>query len=308
MARAQIAVTLWVTLVFALAWTPDSTRAVETRADTVTVKIPRGRLTANKPLTLAGQTLGVTADDRDVTIALDADKSYVVYETECSGYAIVDSTSDENDRCRREVADPRGAARRDGEGDCRRCRRVVAWIDRGGVWRDATSGQADEASRPRRNPLTRPVVLLPLAAAVGTGTVLALRGDDEPAAPPFAGLANSTFRLDRLQGNNGCPGFTPTAVATMTFNPDPTTGAGSASVQYSGSSTNYSNARAVRNGTSFDITASGASVVTPIRSFSAQLQATVQAITGTGTTVVRFVETFTQLNGPGSPCNQTFSQ
>jgi len=296
MARAKIAVTLWVTLVFALAWAPDSMRVAEAQGGTVTVKIPRGRLTANKPLVLGGQTLGLTADDRDVAIAVDADKSYVVYETSCSGYSIVESGSDDDNRCRREVANPNDT--RDGEGDCRRCLRAVAWIGKGGVWRDAPSGQAG------RNPLTRPLVLLPIAAAAAGGTVLALRNDGSPTAPPFAGLANSTYRLDALQGDNGCPGFTATATATMTFNPDPMTGAGPASVQYSGSRTDYANARAVRDGANFVVTASGASVVTAIRSFTADLTATV----GTGGAVRTFQQVFRQLNGPGSPCNQTYRQ
>ncbi len=305
MARAKITLTFLVTLVVALAAAPESMRVAEAQAKLVPVKIPSGRLTARKPVALGGQTLGVTSDAGDLEIAVNPDKSYVLYETECTGYVLAESGTPEDDRCRQDAQNPQAARQRDGEDTCRRCRRIVGYIDRGGVWRDGPSGQAREARPAGRNPLTRPIVLIPIGAAAAGGAALALRGDDTPAPPPFAGL-NFTVQLN-LRGNNGCPAFTPTAAATMMFSPDPTTGMGPASVNYGGSSTNYTNARAVRNGANFDITASGASVVTPARSFSARLEATVQAVAGAGTTVVRFVETFTQLNGPGSPCDQTFS-
>jgi hypothetical protein len=276
-------------------------RVAHARGQTVQVKIPRGRLTAKKPILLAGQTVGVAAADQDVLIAVDASKSYVVYETECTGYAIVESGTQDDDRCRRDVQNP-NARQPDGEETCKRCLRVVAWIDRGGVWRDApSSGQAER--NPGRNPLTRPAVLLPIGAAAAGGAYLAMRGGSE-AAPPFSGLVNSTFQLNSLQGNNGCPGFTATAVATMTFSPDQTTGIGPLRVQYTGSSTEYPNARAVAEGANFVVTAAGASVVTPTRSFTADLTATVS----TGGVVRVFEQVFRQLNGAGAPCNQVYRQ
>lgn len=304
MARAKITLTFLVTLVVALAAAPESMRVAEAQAKLVPVRIPSGRLTARKPVALGGQTLGVTSDAGDLEIALNPDKSYVLYETECTGYVLAESGTPEDDRCRQDVQNPQAARQRDGDDTCRRCRRIVGYIDRGGVWRDGPSGQAREARPAGRNPLTRPIVLIPIGAAAAGGAALALRGDDAPAAPPFAGLANGTYQLNSLQGNNGCPGFTPTAVATMTFNPDATTGVGPARVQYSGSSTEYPSARAVRDGANFAITATGASVVTPIRSFSADLTATV----ATGGVVRVFEHVFRQLNGPGSPCTQIYRQ
>ncbi len=241
----------------------------------------------------------------DLAAALDPNKSYALYQRHCSGYVIVVEGSGDDNRCRKEAANAETGRTE----ACTRCQVLVGWI-RGRTFTLNTGSGAPTGSTASRAGngggfLRSPWPYVIGGAAAG-GAALALRGEDAPAAPPFAGL-NFTVQLN-LQGNNGCPAFTPTAVATMTFNPDPTTGAGPASVQYTGSATNYTNARAVRNGANFDITASGASVITPIRNFSAQLQATVQAAVGGGTTVVRFVETFTQLNGPGAPCNQIFSQ
>jgi hypothetical protein len=302
MARAKVALSFLVTLVVALAAAPESMRVADAQAKLVPVKIPSGRLTARKTVSLGGQTVGTVTDGVDVEVAVNPDKNYVLYETDCTGYVLAERGSDEDDRCRRDVQNAQAA--REGEDTCRRCRRIVGYIDRGGVWRDGPSAPAGETGR---NPMTRPIVLIPIAAAAAGGTALALRGEDAPPTPPFAGL-NFTVQLN-LQGNNGCPAFTPTAAVTMSFNADPNTGTGPLSVQYAGgaSVTNYPNARAVRNGANFDITATGASVLTPVRNFSARLQATVQAAVGAGTTVVRFAETFTQLNGPGSPCDQIFS-
>lgn len=256
----------------------------------------KGKAAGNLPVSINGTALGTTNNAGELELALDPGKNgktFNVYRRNCSELVMYEKGTPEDQKCEDE------SRRNPNQNECRGCTLVGAYI----FGRDATVGNFSNA-RTGRN--------VTIAGALGAAAVGALvarngGGSNGTAAPqqpqqPFAGLSN-TYPLNNLSGNSGCPGFTPTAVAALTVVVDAITGAGTAAVQYSGSRTEYSSARATKDANQNVITAAGANVVTPTRNFIAELRAVIDQ-----GRVVRFQESFLQTTGAGSPCTQVYAQ
>lgn len=273
----------------------------------------KGKPAANLPVSINGQGLGRTNNIGELELALDPAKNgrtFNVYRKNCSELVMFEEGTPEDDACKRE------SQQNANQNECQRgCKLVGAYI----FGRDATVGHFS-GGRIARNATIGGVL-----GAAAAGALIATRGGGgdangaataAPPSPPFAGLTNN-YPLNSLAGNSGCPGFTPTAVATMTMVIDAVTGVGTLAVQYSGSRTDYSNARAVKEAAQSVITAGGANVITATRNFVADVMVvvdpelplrSVQSGSSHQARVVRFQETFRQTTGAGSPCTQMYAQ
>ena len=251
-----------------------------------------GRAAANLPVFIDSggnsSPLGTTNAAGELEVAFDASKNgrpFNMYRLECKRLVMHEVGTPEDKRCEDE-------SRKTPEGEeCGRCRKVGTFV----YGRDATIGEFGGGHMVRN-------VLIGAAAAGAVAGVLAARdcGSSAPATPPFANLSG-TYQLNALTGNAGCPGFTPTATAVMTLTLDPNTGAGTASVQDNGSRTDYANALgAFARAPTWSSRRPAPPWCRSTRSFTANLRATVAG----GGTVRTFQETFMQITGAGSPCNQ----
>jgi hypothetical protein len=266
-----------------------------------------GKAAGNLPVSINGTSLGSTDSLGELELALDPAKNgrtFNVYRKDCTQIVIYEAGSEEDLKCEKEsqveagqtivrkTAPPKGTQR-----ECDGCRRYGAFI----FGRDATVGEFS-SGRTARN-----LTIGGLAGGAAIAGALIARnggGSNGTAAPqqPFAGISN-TYQLNNLTGNGGCPGFTPTAIATMILFIDAITGLGNASVQYSGSRTEYSSARATKDSNQNVITGTGANVFTPTRNFVAEMRAVI--LDGR---LISFRETFLQTTGAGSPCTQMYAQ